>query len=212
MSRARAEIARASRAPVWRGSWTKSSRLFVGDEGSFADRRRLLVPPPRAIDRASSHRHVRRPRWEATESHSDALKVSVDIRNTGDRAGREVVQVYASRPQPVVERPPNRLVGFTSVTINAGETRRVEIVIDPRAFRHWDDSLSRWRTELGDCVLHAGRSVADLRVSTTVRVPEGTPASPDASSPRPSGALRLTSTSSTRGRFTADRQETRREN
>jgi beta-glucosidase len=87
----------------------------------------------------------------------------VRLANTGTRRGREVVQVYASRPDSAVERPPRWLCGFAIVEAGPGEEIAVDVPLAARAFQHWD---SGWQTEPGDFTLEAGRSAADLRVAS----------------------------------------------
>ena len=89
---------------------------------------------------------------------------TVRLVNSGTRRGREVIQVYASRPDSAIQRPPRWLAGFAVIEADAGEEIVIDIPLAPRAFQHWDDG---WRTEPGEFVLEAGRSVADLRVSST---------------------------------------------
>jgi len=88
----------------------------------------------------------------------------VRVANTGTRAGREVVQVYASRPGSAVQRPARWLEGFAVVDAAAGEEVIVDVPLNPRAFQHWDGG---WQTEPGEFTLEAGRSVADLRLRAT---------------------------------------------
>jgi beta-glucosidase len=88
---------------------------------------------------------------------------TVRLVNAGTRRGREVVQVYASRPGSAVERPPRWLVGFAVVEAGAGEEVVVDVPLSPRAFQHWD---AGWQTEPGEFILEAGRSVADLRLKS----------------------------------------------
>ena len=79
--------------------------------------------------------------------------------NTGDRAGKQVVQVYAERADSAVERPVRWLVGFAVVRAEAGETVDG---LDPDPGPppgHWDDA---WVVEPGVYTLRAGASVADL--------------------------------------------------
>jgi beta-glucosidase len=90
---------------------------------------------------------------------------TVRLCNTGTRRGREVIQVYASRPDSAVERPPRWLAGFAVIEADAGEEIVIDVGLSPRAFQHWDGG---WQTEPGEFVLEAGRSVADLRVSSRV--------------------------------------------
>ena len=90
---------------------------------------------------------------------------TVRLCNSGTRHGREVVQVYASRPDSAVSRPSRWLAGFAVVEAAAGEEVVVDVPLAPRAFQHWDDG---WQTEPGTFTLEAGRSVADLRVSSAL--------------------------------------------
>jgi beta-glucosidase len=84
--------------------------------------------------------------------------VRVRVVNSGTRRGREVVQVYADRPEL-------RLVGFAGVAADPGEQVDVEIAVPERALARWDGG---WVVEPGEYELSAGRSVADLRVSATI--------------------------------------------
>jgi beta-glucosidase len=88
----------------------------------------------------------------------------VRLANTGTRRGREVVQVYASRPDSAIERPERWLAGFAVVEADAGEEVIVDVPLSPRAFDHWDGG---WQTEPGEFTLEAGRSVADLRLTSS---------------------------------------------
>ncbi len=66
------------------------------------------------------------------------VTVTVEVTNAGDRAGREVVQVYAGRQDDDIDRPVRWLAGFAGVTAQPGETVRAEITVPARAFQHWD--------------------------------------------------------------------------
>jgi len=90
----------------------------------------------------------------------------VQVRNTGLRRGREVVQVYASRPDSAFERPAKWLAGFATVDADPGETVTVGILIPERAFQHWTGD--GWSTEPGSFVLSAGSSSASLPLTTRV--------------------------------------------
>ena len=102
-----------------------------------------------------------------TVAAGEDVPVRVEVRNTGARAGREVVQVYASRPGSAVERPARWLAGFAAVEAGPGESAAVDVPVPARAFRHWS---AGWTVEPGTFHLEAGRSSADLRVSTAVSV------------------------------------------
>ncbi|HEY5833058.1 beta-glucosidase family protein [Streptomyces sp.] len=98
----------------------------------------------------------------------------VRVRNTGRRAGGEVVQVYLEPQDPAVatgaERPARWLAGFASVQARAGETAEVRIAVPRRAVQVWDDAGDTWRTVEGSYLLRAGSSYADLRLTARLEV------------------------------------------
>lgn len=96
-------------------------------------------------------------RWDAAERRGDALVVT--LANTGERAGKQVVQVYAERADSAVERPVRWLVGFAIARAESGQSVSVEVAIDPRRLAHWSDG---WDVEPGAYTLRTGASVADL--------------------------------------------------
>ncbi|WIB72471.1 glycoside hydrolase family 3 C-terminal domain-containing protein [Curtobacterium sp. MCBD17_026] len=93
-----------------------------------------------------------------TVREGDAVIVTATVANTGDRAGKHVVQVYASRAESAVDRPVRWLVGFAPVRLAAGASTEVSIEVPARAFAHWDGS---WQYESGTFTLHVGASVVD---------------------------------------------------
>jgi beta-glucosidase len=95
--------------------------------------------------------------------------VDVTLINTGSRPGREVVQVYASRPSSAVERPVKWLVGFTIADASPGERVTVPVPLLKRAFRHWSPGQG-WVTEPGSYTLLAGSSSASLPLTAIVTV------------------------------------------
>jgi beta-glucosidase len=103
-----------------------------------------------------------------TVSSGGAVTVSVEVANTGTRAGKHVVQVYASRPDSVVDRPALWLVGFAPVSLGAGASTTVEVTVPARACADWRDGA--WAHEPGDFTLHVGTSVAELPLTATTRV------------------------------------------
>jgi beta-glucosidase len=95
---------------------------------------------------------------------------SVRLRNSGDRAGKEVVQLYASRPDSEIDRPVRWLIGFAVVTADPGAEVTATITVAPRAWQHWSTGDHAWCTEAGGFTVSAGRSVVDLPLTTTVTV------------------------------------------
>ncbi len=79
----------------------------------------------------------------ANSARMEKLTVSVEVENTGSRAGDEVVQLYIRDPVASMARPVKELKGFQRVTLQPGEKRRVEFVLGPRA---------SWRSGIVRCV------------------------------------------------------------
>lgn len=100
----------------------------------------------------------------------DALYARVTVTNTGERAGREVVQCYASIEQSAVARPSQWLVGFTTVDLEPGASETVEIPIPRGELAYWDEELHRWVVEAGSYTIAAAASSRDRRQSTVVAV------------------------------------------
>ena len=98
----------------------------------------------------------------------DGQRVTVTVRNTGSRAGREVVQCYAAPTTPDPARPRRWLVGFAVVTAKPGESATVTIDMPQRAFQIWVDGA--WRTANGTYDITAGHSIADPRLVVTTTI------------------------------------------
>ena len=132
--------------------------LFVGYRGYDRDGRAPRVP---LRSRPRLHRAGSTLGLEVAGERGAGSRV----RNTGARPGREVVQLYASRADSAVERPPRWLVGFATVDAAAGEEMTVEIAVPERTLAHWDAAARAFVVEPGDYELAAGRSSRDLRCS-----------------------------------------------
>jgi beta-glucosidase len=104
--------------------------------------------------------------WEWTDFAVSGRTVSVTVRNTGDRAGKQVVQAYLSREHSEIDRPVRWLAAFAAVTVEPGRTRRVYITVPHRAFEHW--TPDGWATEPGAFTLHVGGSVDDLPLTAEI--------------------------------------------
>jgi beta-glucosidase len=100
------------------------------------------------------------------------IEVRVPVTNTGDRDGREVVQVYVSLPGSAVSRAERELKAFASVPVKAGETADVVLAIDREDLAYWDTRLNRWAVEGGEYHCAVGASSRDLR-STAVAAVQG---------------------------------------
>ena len=97
--------------------------------------------------------------------------LEVPVTNTGKRAGREVVQVYAAYPGAKVERCVKELKGFAKTKqLAPGETQIVNIAIGERDLAYWDDFASRFATDAGDYEFLVGASSVDIRERLAVKV------------------------------------------
>jgi len=96
------------------------------------------------------------------------VRVSVEVRNVGERAGKEVVQVYVADPQSSLPRPPKELKDFQKVKLEPGETRTLEFELDARAFAFYDPLRKDWVVEPGEFEVLVGSSARDIRVKTAV--------------------------------------------
>jgi beta-glucosidase len=97
------------------------------------------------------------------------VSVGVDVRNTGSRAGAEVVQVYVGDP-PSAGEPPRQLRGFARVSLQPGETKHVTITLDPHAFSVWSTSAGKWTTVSGQYTVSVGNSSRNLPLQGTITV------------------------------------------
>ena len=96
---------------------------------------------------------------------NDTVTLSVDVTNTGDCAGDEVVQIYVATPDSPasLERPAKRLKGFRRVTIPRGQTRTVRIDVNCADLWFWDMEQDRMTYDQGRYVFEFGSSSQDIR-------------------------------------------------
>jgi beta-glucosidase len=102
----------------------------------------------------------------------ERLAVSVDVTNTGQRAGQEVVQLYVHDVASTLARPPKELKGFAKVALAPGETKTVTLALDRDALAYWNDAQQAWVAEAGEFEVLLGSSSQDLRARATFRLAE----------------------------------------
>ncbi|UOB54780.1 glycoside hydrolase family 3 C-terminal domain-containing protein [Burkholderia pyrrocinia] len=91
---------------------------------------------------------------------SGNVTVGVTVTNTGARAGTQTVQIYAALPASLGE-PPKRLVGWTKVALQPGESRALSIAVPSQRFATWDVNTHAWRVSAGSYTLTAAASSRD---------------------------------------------------
>lgn len=99
-----------------------------------------------------------------------SLKVSVDVKNTGKRAGEEVVQLYVKHMDSKVERPLKELKGFRRIALQPGEQKTVTLELKGEQLAYWDATRHRFTVENGRVQVMIGSSSTDLRLSKVVGI------------------------------------------
>jgi beta-glucosidase len=109
----------------------------------------------------------------AESDGTDPITVTVEVKNTGKRAGAEVVQVYVAMPV-ILNQPPKRLINFEKVTLKPGEKKTVTMTIDPLSASHplgtWNVATQQWLTAHGNYQLLIGNSSGALDLSSTITI------------------------------------------
>ena len=110
-------------------------------------------------------------------SDDDILTVSVNVTNTGNCFGKEIVQLYVADKTGFAVRPLQELKGFDKVALNPGETKTVTFKLDSRAFSYFNEELGSWYAPNGKYEIRIGKSsrniclTAGLVHTTSVRLP-----------------------------------------
>ena len=91
----------------------------------------------------------------------DSLSISFKIKNTGQRAGSEIAQVYAGFPEAASE-PPKRLIGWARVDLAPGEEKQITVSADRSQLSVYDEGSDSWKLIPGNYNVQAGRSSRDL--------------------------------------------------
>jgi len=102
--------------------------------------------------------------FESTEP----VHFSVDVTNTGDMDGAEVVQIYVSQKNSKVKRPVKELKGFEKVFLKKGETKTVSFILNKDAFSYWGSESKSWVVDPGEFEILVGSSSEDIRKSISV--------------------------------------------
>ena len=101
---------------------------------------------------------------------SETLRVSVDVTNTGNRFGKEVVQLYVAPKNSTVIRPVRELRAFEKTGIAPGETKTVTFLLDSRSYAYWSTEIHDWHVESGEYEIQIGKNAQDIALSRTIYV------------------------------------------
>lgn len=106
--------------------------------------------------------------WNLSEK--DEAAVSCRVKNTGKRAGAEVVQIYVSDRTPDIFKAEKELKGFCKVYLEAGEEKEVTIALNRRSFMHYDVRTQNWEVLTGQYQIQVGTSSADICLAQDIHV------------------------------------------
>jgi beta-glucosidase len=97
----------------------------------------------------------------------DGVQVTFDVTNTGARPGAEIAEVYAGLPAAAGE-PPKRLVGWSKITLNAGESKAASVTIDPKYLSIFNVDTNAWQLLPGDYTILVGGSSQSLPLKNSI--------------------------------------------
>ncbi|MCG7377991.1 glycoside hydrolase family 3 C-terminal domain-containing protein [Paenibacillus sp. ACRSA] len=107
-------------------------------------------------------------RTELTDQ--DEVQVSVRVTNTGDRAGKEIVQLYIRDVESTVIRPAKELKAFAKIQLEPGESKVIGFSLDKRSFAYYNVDMKDWHVETGEFEIQVGSSSRDIHLHTRVTV------------------------------------------
>ena len=101
---------------------------------------------------------------------SETVQVTVEVTNTGNRPGKEVVQLYVSPKNSRMIRPVRELKAFEKMELQPGETKTAVFPLDARAFACWNTDIHDWFVETGSYELQIGKSAEQIILSKEIQV------------------------------------------
>ncbi|MCM3174862.1 glycoside hydrolase family 3 C-terminal domain-containing protein [Paenibacillus sp. MER 99-2] len=107
-------------------------------------------------------------RTELTDQ--DEVQVSVRVTNTGDRAGKEIIQLYIRDVESTVIRPAKELKAFAKIQLEPGQSEVIGFTLDKRSFAYYNVDMKDWHVETGEFEIQVGSSSRDIHLQTRVTV------------------------------------------
>ena len=146
-----------------------SEGVFVGYR--YYDAREMQVAFPFGYGLSYTtfaYSNLRLDRQEITEQ--ETLAVSVDITNTGNVAGKEIIQLYIRDNTRACRRPDKELKGYEKVALEPGETKTVTMTLDHRSFAWYNTDLKDWYVASGKYDVMVGTSSRQICLSASVQI------------------------------------------
>ena len=100
----------------------------------------------------------------------EKITVTVDVTNTGDVAGKEIVQLYVGDKTKAAKRPVHELKGFEKIALAPGETGTVSFELDKRSFAWYNEEVPGWYAASGEYVIEIGKSSRDIVLTQALDV------------------------------------------
>ena len=142
---------------------TPESEVAVDE---FAEEAPPDVPEP--VTKGSAPRITALNVYPPNPVPGDTVQISIDITNTGEKRGKEVVQLYICDIESRLPRPPKELKGFRKISLLPGERKSVAFTLEKEAFSFYDPELKQWVAEPGEFEIQVGSSSRDIRARTTL--------------------------------------------
>ncbi len=148
--------------------WQKKQRtseyregLYVGYRAYTTTNRPVLFPFGYGLSYTS---------FSYTDIEANAQAVSFTVTNSGSRSGREIAQLYVGKKDSGVFRPARELKGYASVELETGESRRLSIEFDDKAFRYFDVDKNSWVVEAGTYQIMIGSNALQIQLICEIEV------------------------------------------
>ena len=148
---------------------TYNEGVFIGYRYYEAKKQEALFPFGWGLSYTRfEYTNLKLDKTEMTDS--DSLTVSVDVKNVGDVAGKEVVQLYVAPERVKIIRPIRELKGFEKISLEPGEKKTVTFVLSKRAFAYWDIDIHDWAVETGSFGIEICRNSHEVILRGDVKI------------------------------------------
>lgn len=101
---------------------------------------------------------------------ADKVEVNFNLKNTGNRDGKEIIQLYVSQENPSVMRPSKELKGFDKISLTAGSIKPVRLILEEKDFSFYDAAKKKWVCEKDKYTIAIGSSSKDIRLASKVEI------------------------------------------
>lgn len=101
---------------------------------------------------------------------NETVNVTLEVKNTGKMAAKEIVELYVSPPESTLFMPVRELKGYEKVFLEPGESKKVSFMLDSRAFSYYHTELRQWAVQDGIYRIEAGASSRDIRLTAEVEL------------------------------------------